>query len=142
MKNLIDRIFIKDTTLYQIIRYGVVGVLNNSLGYLIYLVVTSLGVNPKAAITIFYPIVIAASYCSHLKYSFSYKGRRASSLFRYTLVYFIGYGVNLILLIMLADKLKFPHQIVQAIAIPVVAGILFIMLKFFVFPLAYTKDPV
>ncbi len=37
-------------TLGQVVRYGVVGVLNNLLGYLIYLLVTWLWLDPKIAL--------------------------------------------------------------------------------------------
>ena len=38
--------------LRPVLRYGVIGVLNNLLGYLIYLVVTGLWLDPKVAVTL------------------------------------------------------------------------------------------
>jgi len=46
----------------------------------------------------------------------------------------IGYLANLALLYVFTDRLGYPHQVVQAAAIFVVAGILFLLFRFFVFP--------
>ena len=52
----------------------------------------------------------------------------------YILRYVVGYGVNFAMLFVLSDTLKLPHQAVQASAIVVVAGVLFLMSRYFVFP--------
>lgn len=120
----------------QFIRYGVVGILNNLLGYLIYLLITFLGVDPKIVITILYPVGAATAYFGHSKYSFKHHGKRTNSMLRYVAAHLVGYSVNFLMLFILTDKLKFPHQAVQAAAIFVVAGVLFLMFKYFVFPKA------
>ncbi|MES2888876.1 MAG: GtrA family protein [Pseudomonadota bacterium] len=122
------------STLGQVFRYGVVGVLNNLLGYLIYLVVTWLWLDPKVAITLMYPIGATTAYFGHAKYSFAYSGQTTHGIFRYILAHFIGYGVNIALLYVFSDRLMYPHQLVQAAAIFVVAGVLFLMFRYFVFP--------
>lgn len=127
-------LLLKYPWLQQIIRYGITGIFNNVLGYLLYLLITFFWLEPKIVITIFYPLGATVAYFSHLKYSFSYKGKRASTVLRYALVYFIGYGLNFIMLLIFSDTLKFPHELVQASAILVVSAVLFIMLKYFVFP--------
>jgi len=119
---------------HQIIRYGVVGVLNNSLGYLIYLLVTYFWLDPKTAITLLYPIGVTTAYFGHSKYAFGGKDRDFKTVLRYLLAHFIGYGVNFFMLQILSDKLKFPHQAVQGAAIFVVAGVLFLLFRYFVFP--------
>jgi putative flippase GtrA len=116
----------------QIIRYGIVGVLNNLLGYCIYLVVT-LWLDPEIAISLLYPIGATTAYFGHSKYSFAYQGGKKRSVWRYIVAHFISYLVNLLLLYIFWQKLKFPHQAVQAIAIVVCAGVLFLLFKFFVF---------
>lgn len=125
--------------LRQLIRYGVVGLLNNMLGYLVYLGLTWTGLDPKIVISILYPIGIAVGYFSHLRYSFSYGDRGLNVLLRYLIAYLFGYIVNFAMLYLLSEKLKFPHQAVQALAIFVVAGILFLLLKFFVFPVPHNN---
>jgi len=90
--------------------------------------------DPKVAITILYPVGVAAAYCGHSKYSFSYQGNSNNALLRFSVAHLVGYRVNLLMLFILSDKLKLPHQAVQALAIFVIAGILFLMCKYFVFP--------
>ncbi|MEM5786754.1 MAG: GtrA family protein [Syntrophobacteraceae bacterium] len=134
--------FPKDRGLAQVIRYGVVGVLNNSLGYLIYLAITWLWLEPKVAVTLLYPIGVITAYFGHAKYSFSYRGRTAHGVPRYLVAHGIGYGANMLLLYIFVDRLAFPHQLVQAAAIFVVAGILFLLFRYFVFPVQSISGPV
>lgn len=120
--------------MYQLVRYGVVGVANNLVGYLIYLGVTWLGVDPKLVVTIMYPIGALIAYSSHARYSFSYRGDNVSGLFRYVIAHVIGYGANVSLLYIFFERMGFPHQLVQAMAIFIVAGLLFVLFRYFVFP--------
>jgi len=120
--------------LTQVARYGVVGVLNNLLGYLIYLVVTWWWLDPKVAVTLLYPVGALTAYFGHAKYSFAYSGSTAHGVLRYVIAHLIGYSVNVLMLYILSDRLLFPHQIIQALAIVVVAGVLFFLFRYFVFP--------
>lgn len=129
-------LILKFPALRQIIHYGVVGVLNNLLGYCIYLLVTFFWLDPKIAISVLYPIGATTAYFGHSKYSFSYQGSHTKAVLRYAFAHFVGYSVNFLMLLILSDKLKFPHQAVQAVAIFIVAGVLFLMFRYFVFPQA------
>lgn len=122
-------------TLGQVVRYGVVGALNNLLGYLIYLFITWLWLDPKIAVTLMYPIGAVTAYFGHARYSFAYyNGRTSQSIARYTIAHLIGYGANIGMLYLLSDQLGYPHQLVQAVAIVAVAGILYLLFRYFVFP--------
>ena len=121
-------------TLRQIIRYGVVGILNNLLGYLIYLLITWLWLDPKIAVTLMYPIGAVTAYFGHAKYSFAYSGRTTGGIARYAIAHLIGYGANIGMFYLFFDLLGYPHQLVQAVVIATVAGILFILFRYFVFP--------
>lgn len=118
----------------QVVRYGVVGVLNNLLGYLIYLLVTWLWLDPKVAVTLMYPIGAVTAYFGHVKYSFAYSGRTSHGIIRYAIAHLVGYGTNIAMLYVFSDLLMYPHQLVQAAAIVVVAGILYLLFRYFVFP--------
>lgn len=122
------------STLGQVFRYGVVGVLNNLLGYFIYLVVTWLWLDPKVAVALMYPIGAVTAYFGHARYAFAFKGRTSHGLARYALAHLMGYGVNIGMLFLFSDRFGYPHQLVQAAAIIVVAGILFLLFRYFVFP--------
>lgn len=114
-------------------RYGVVGALNNLLGYLIYLFVTWLWLDPILAVSLMYPIGALSAYFGHAKYTFGYIGRTSRGLVRYVIAHLTGYGVNVALLFVLSDLFGYPHQLVQAIAIVTVAGILYVLFRYFVF---------
>ncbi len=118
----------------QVFRYGVVGVLNNLLGYLIYLVVTWFWLDPKIAVTVMYPIGAVTAYFGHARYSFAYSGRTSHGIVRYVIAHLIGYGANIGMLYLFSDRLGYPHQLVQAVAIVAVAGILYMLFRCFVFP--------
>lgn len=117
----------------QVVRYGMVGVLNNLLGYLIYLLITWLWLDPKVAVTLMYPIGAVTAYFGHSRYSFAYSGRTSRGILRYAIAHLIGYGANIGMLYVFSDRLGFPHQLVQALAIVAVAGILYLMFRYFVF---------
>lgn len=118
----------------QVLRYGVIGLLNNLLGYLIYLVVTWLWLDPKVAVTLMYPIGAATAYFGHSRYSFVYGGFTSHGIARYFIAHLIGYGANIGMLYLFSDQLGFSHQLVQAVAIVAVASILYLLLRYFVFP--------
>lgn len=123
-------------TLIRLLRYGLVGIALNCVGYLIYLIITWLGAGPKATMTALYIIGAVMGYFSHRRLAFSYRGGIHSSALRYGLAHVCGYGLNFTLLYVLVDLLGYPHQIVQAVAIFIVAGFLFLCFNYLVFPQA------
>jgi putative flippase GtrA len=131
---------INQKSVIQLFRYGVVGVLNNLLGYGIYLLVTFFWLEPMIAISLLYPVGAIIGYFGHSKYAFAYQGKHTHALIRYVIAHIISYGVNFLMLYTLWEKLRYPHQAVQGAAILVCAGILFLMFRYFVFPNSRT-DP-
>ncbi len=120
-------------TLKHIRRYLIVGVLTNSTGYAAYLAFTFLGMDTKIAMTGIYFVAAFLGYWGNKSYTFTFSGGIASSSCRYIIAHTVGYGLNLCLLLLFSDVLGYPHQIVQFIAIFIVAAFLFVMNKFFVF---------
>lgn len=117
----------------QLIRYAIVGAVSNVSGYLVYLLLTFLGSTPITTMTMLYGVGSAIGYFGNRTLTFSYKGRALGSGIRYSLAQFAGYLINLAILVIFVDELGYAHQIVQAIAIFVVAAFLFLASKFFVF---------
>lgn len=126
--------------LKPLFRYSVVGILYNSWGYFLYLFVTWLGMDPRLTVTMLYPVAAVSSYFAHAKYSFNYQTGRMSAKFRFILAQIIGYLVNVIMLSVLVERFGYPHQMVQAAAIFVIAGVLFFLFRFYVFPEIKTKE--
>lgn len=120
--------------LQQLTRYGVVGLANNAFGFILYLVLTHYGVEPKLAMSVVYTIGTMVSFTGNRKWTFSHGESAIGSMLRYTVALLLGYLINLSMLAFFTDIMGFSHQWVQAAAIFVVAAFLFVAFKFFVFP--------
>ena len=132
---------LKRQALARLIRYGLVGAASNLAGYLVYLMVTGLGAPPKVTMTLLYGVGAAVGYVGQRNVTFSHKGSVLGSGVRYLLAHSCGYAINLGILITFVDRMGYPHQWVQAIAIFVVAAFLFVVFKYFVFPDARAPKP-
>ncbi len=117
----------------QLIYYGLVGVATNFVAYCIYLVITHLGVEPKRAMTLVYVIGASIGFIGNRKLTFSHRGDAFHSAIKYAFAHLAGYLLNFLILFIFVDKLGYIHQAVQAAAIIVVAGFLFIIFKYYVF---------
>lgn len=117
----------------QLIRYGLVGVVSNLTIYFVYLLITYLGVEPKTAMTLVYIIGASIGFIGNRKWTFAYRGDSTSATVRYVLAHLFGYLLNFLILFIFVDSLGYAHQWVQAVAIIIVAGFLFIVFKYFVF---------
>lgn len=128
-----SRLISVKVTATQLLRYAFVGVASNITGYLIYLLFTHLGATPKLTMTLLYGVGATVGYIGNRSVTFSYNGAIVGSGFRYSLAHIAGYFINLSVLIVFVDHLGYPHQVVQAVAILVVALFLFTAFKVFVF---------
>lgn len=117
----------------QLIRYGIIGIINNSLGYIVYLALTYSGITPKLAMSLIYGVVAALGFWGNRRLTFEHEGELLISATRYVIAYGVGYIINFIILILLVDMVGYSHRWVQAGAIGVVAIFLFLAQKFYVF---------
>lgn len=117
----------------QLLRYGLVGVGSNLLLYLAYLALAAGGMGYKTAMAMTYWLGVAGTFVFNRNWSFKHKGAWQRSFILYVAVYAVGYLTNLLGLIVLVDFGRLPHQAVQAAMILVVAGLIFILQKFWVF---------
>ena len=117
----------------QLIRYGVVGVASNAAIYCLYLLITWLGMEAKLAMTLVYLVGAAIGFFGNRKWTFEHGGAVTGAALRYVLAHTFGYLLNLAILYVFVDRYGYPHQWVQAAAIIVVAGCLFVIFKFLVF---------
>ena len=125
--------FLNKTSFYQLVRYGVVGVAQNSVGYAVYLFFTWLGADPKLVVGVCYPLAMLISFLGNKKYTFHHKGGTAGAGARFLGAHAVSYGINLAMLYVCVDRLGYPHQLVQLAAIFICAAFLFVALKLFVF---------
>ena len=121
-------------TFQQIWRYAIVGASTNLALYLFYLAITAYGLGHKVSMSLVYALGIALSFVFNRSWTFGHDGRISSAAARYFIAYLAGYLVNLTLLYVFVDRMGFAHQWVQAILIFVVAGLIFLTQKMWVFP--------
>lgn len=117
----------------QLASFSIVGLFSNLFGYVAYLLLVANHLDPKLAATLLYFLGVIISYLGNKRLTFRYTGSFLSAGVRYLSVYILGYLLNLLLIVWLVDRLGLPHQFVQALAIVLVAIVLFAMLRLFVF---------
>lgn len=121
------------TTLGQMIRYGIVGTASNAVVYVLYLAITAAGMEHMLAMTLLYMVGVLQTFLLNKRWSFDYDGPHRNALLRYVVSYGVGYLVNLSALYLCVDRLGWPHQAVQGVMVLVVAALLFVLQKFWVF---------
>lgn len=122
------------TTFFQALRYGIVGLLSNAIGYCLYLLLTGAGMGHKSAMTLLFVVGTLQTFIFNKKWSFKYQQEDRSVMLRYIATYSLGYLVNLAALVVLVDRAGFPHAVVQAAMIFIIALLVFVLQKFWVFP--------
>lgn len=120
-------------TLGQLIRYGIVGVASNAVGYLIYLAITAAGVEHKLAMTLLYAVGVAQTFIFNKRWTFRSDDSTGAALVRYIVVYALGYLINYAILFLLVDEGGMPHQLVMAGLFVMMAMYFFVAQKFWVF---------
>lgn len=117
----------------QLLRFLVVGAASNVAGYLLYLLVTHLGVAPKLAMTVLYGVGAILGFVGNRSYTFGHSSLLLTTGARYIAAHCLGYLLNLFIQIVAVDHLGYPHQLAQAVGVCTVAVFLFIAFKYFVF---------
>jgi putative flippase GtrA len=117
----------------QLIRWLIVGVLSNAVLYAIYLLLTAWWLIPAAAMTTVYVLGVLLGFLAHRRWSFEHKGSARPAMVRYVAAYLLGYLVNLGGLEAGVRILGIRHELVQAVMIVVVAALMFLLQKHYVF---------
>ena len=119
--------------LSQVFRFASVGLLSNAVLYGAYLVLTTVGLEAKLAMTLLYAVGVALTFFFNKRWSFRHGGSHGPPFVRYCFSSALGYAINLLALYTLVDHFGYPHQIIQAIMICIVAIMMFALNKFWVF---------
>jgi putative flippase GtrA len=117
----------------QLSRYAMVGFASNAVCYLLYLLLTYCGMEHKSAMTLLYAIGVTQSFYFNRSWSFGHNGMISAAFVKYVISYAFGYLLNLAVLIMLVDHLGWVHQWVQGVMIFALAGMLFLLQRYWVF---------
>lgn len=117
----------------QPVRFLIVGIVLNLVLYLLYLLLTTVGLGHKMAMTSLYFVGLALNFYFHKRWTFGHSGAVTYILWRYLAVYGVGYFINLAALAFFVDYLTYPHALVQAAAMIVLALFSFLGLRYWVF---------
>lgn len=123
---------LKYPALKQLIRYCVVGVLNNALGYLIFLIFISKGIGHKSTATMLYVFGVFFSFCMNRSYVFKSTVSTGVALKRLLLTLIVGYLINLLGLYIFVDVLWFRPELIQFILIVVMSIYFYYVNKIYV----------
>ena len=121
------------STLRQLVSFGMIGIVSNAALYVIYLVMTRLGVGPKTAMTAVFALGVLSTYTFNRRLTFRHEGAIAQSAARYASVYLLAYLANIAALALLVDVAGFPHQAVMLVLIVATAVLVFVLQKLWVF---------
>lgn len=117
----------------QTVRFALVGLASNVVFFLAYLFFTAAGVEPKTAMTIVYVSAVGTTFLLNRQWTFAAEGRPAKALVRYVIAYVGAYLLNLAGLLFFVDRLGWRHDWTQGALIFVVAAMLFLAQKYWVF---------
>lgn len=117
----------------QLTRFVIVGLLSNLALFALYLALTDHDVSPIAAMSIIYTVGVVQTYFVNRSWTFEVKNARPVYFGKYVATYAIGYLVNLAILQALSVDLRWPHQWAQGAAIAIVAALVFVLQKAWVF---------
>jgi putative flippase GtrA len=117
----------------QIAKYLMVGAFTNSLAYGFYILLTSAGTGPITGMSIVFILASASTFTANRNWTFKSETSLSRSGIRFILCQILGYATNLILLMWLYYGLEIPHQAAQIMSIGIVAIVLFLLNRYFVF---------
>lgn len=124
----------------QLIRFGLVGATSNVTAYLIYLLITYLGLEPKIAMTILFVIGAAIGFYGNRKWTFAHQGDSTRAARRFLTAYATAYLLNLSIMWVAVDHMGIAHYLVQAVNIVVISALLFVAQKYWIFASSVAGD--
>lgn len=114
-------------------KFVAVGITNNLIGYLTFVVLSLGGMSAIGAMSISYVLGMFISFAGNRKWTFSHDGGLGSALLRFIGVNAVCYGLNVGILALFVNLLGLPQIPVQFFALGVVASCTFLLMRFWVF---------
>lgn len=117
----------------QGLRFVMVGLASNLMLYILYLLLTTLGIGPKLAMSLLFAVGTFQTFFFNKRWTFAHEGRLQTSFFKYVAVYGGAYLLNLTALMVFVDHFSLPHQVIQGVMILALALMLFLLQRYWVF---------
>lgn len=117
----------------QLARFIIVGLASNAILYLLYIAATALGVGHKTAMSVLYLVGVAQTFLANRTWSFGYRDEYKGALARYLAAYLLSYVLNFCVMYALVDHLGYSDKVVQGCMVIIVAALMFLLQKYWVF---------
>lgn len=117
----------------QFVRFLIVGAASNVLLYVLYILATSQGIGHKTAMSVLYMLGVLQTFVANRSWSFDHRGRGTSALMRYLVAYLLAFCLNFGVMYAFVDRLGYSDKLVQGCMIVVVALLMFLAQKYWVF---------
>ena len=121
-------------TVNQIIKYSSVGLLANSIGYILYIIISNfIGINPPLAAILSGFMVIGISYLLNTRFTFKSENKGLVEAISYVLLYLCAILLHSFMIFIFSNILGFAHEIVAGISLIAISCTLFLIQKFYFF---------
>lgn len=117
----------------QVVKYLTTGLITNSGCYLVYVLLTMSGLGHKTAMTLLFGAGVLISYRMNKRWTFSCLDTQSTTLLYFVAVYATAYILNLGSIWVAVDCMGMSHYLVQAVTAAVLAALLFIAQKYWIF---------
>lgn len=117
----------------SVLKFAVVGVTNNVIGYITFVLLSLWGMPAIGAMSISYVLGMFISFAGNRKWTFSHQGGVGPALLRFIGVNVVGYSLNFAILAVFVNGLGLPQIPVQFFAIGFVAVCTFLLMRLWVF---------
>ncbi|NLP28516.1 MAG: GtrA family protein [Clostridia bacterium] len=117
----------------QLFKFGIVGIMNTAITALIFLILTSRGLNPNIAECIGYLAGAVNSYFLNNYWVFTAKDKSKEVLIKFIVVNLLTLGLSNILLLFFMNKLNINERYVQIYLRPITMIFNYILNKFWTF---------
>ncbi len=118
----------------QLIKYSSVGVLTNTIGYILYIFISNfIGLNPPIAAILSGFAVIGLSYHLNTNFTFNSKKKGLESAMSYFVLYLSAIFLHSFMIFIFSNILGFAHELIAAISLIVISLSLFLIQKFYFF---------
>jgi len=124
----------------QFVKYGIVGFSNFVVGYLVYFLAFELDLHYMLALVIAHIISVFNSYIWNRFWTFRSKAKVPGELFKFLVVYFFGFLLNLVLLALLVEVWSVNPLLAQLFAIIIYIVVSFSGLKLWAFGSVKNED--
>lgn len=117
----------------SLLKFVAVGITNNLIGYVTFVVLSLWGMSAIGAMSISYVLGMFISFAGNRKWTFGHNGRAGSALLRFIWVNVLCYGLNVGILALFVNRLGLPQIPVQFFALGIVATCTFLLMRLWVF---------